>query len=59
MKDGSKKEVRENNLFVAIDGTGYKAKYKPLESLNSYANRLLEENFGCLQIDSPGLAVYS
>ena len=46
MKDGSKKEIRENNLFVAIDGTGYKAKYKPLESLNSYANRLLEENFG-------------
>ena len=43
MKDGSKKEIRENNPFVAIDGTGYKAKYEPLEALSHYANSLGEE----------------
>ena len=43
MKDGSKKKIRGNNLLVVIDGTDYKAKYEPLEALNSYANRLLEE----------------
>ena len=42
MKDGSKKKIRGNNLLVVIDGTDYKAKYEPLEALNSYANRLLE-----------------
>lgn len=43
MKDGSKKEIRENNPFVVIDGTGYKAKYEPLEALSHYANSLGEE----------------
>ena len=42
MKDGSKKEIRENNSFVVIDGTGYKAKYEPLEALSHYANSLRE-----------------
>ena len=43
MKDGFKKKIRENNLLAVIDGTDYKAKYEPLETLNRYVNNLLEE----------------
>ena len=43
MKDGSEREIVEYSPFAVIDGTGYQAKYEPLEALNRYANDLLEE----------------
>lgn len=35
-------EIIENNLFIVIDGVGYKAKYEPCEALNHYANSMAD-----------------
>lgn len=43
LTDGSQEEIIAYNLFVVINGTGYKTKYEPCEKLNNYANRLLRE----------------
>jgi hypothetical protein len=44
MTDGTQVEVVEAyNLFIIIDGVGYKCKYEPCKALSNYANRLLRE----------------
>lgn len=40
--DGSKEELQAYNSFFVINGTGYKTKYKPCESLSNFANELLD-----------------
>lgn len=42
MTDGSREEIVVCAPFVAINGTGYKAKYQPCEALSRYANGTLE-----------------
>ena len=39
--DGKQIKVVENNLFIIINGVGYKTKYEPCEELSNYANSLL------------------
>ena len=43
LQDGSTTQVVACNLFVIIDGVGYRTKYEPCEALNAFANRLLSE----------------
>lgn len=42
MSDDTQVTVTVFTPFVIIDGVGYRAKYEPCEALNSYANRLLD-----------------
>ena len=42
--DGTQVEINALNLFVVIDGVGYKCKYKPCEKLSSYANELSDKS---------------
>ncbi len=43
MTDGTSTQITAYNPFLVIDGVGYRTKYEPCEALNSYANRLLED----------------
>ncbi|MCD7838431.1 MAG: hypothetical protein LUG65_05930 [Clostridiales bacterium] len=43
LTDGTTLEVNAYNPFLIIDGVGYRCEYEPCEALNSFANRLLEE----------------
>ncbi len=43
MTDGRKEQARPFGDFFVINGTGYKTKYKPSESLSNYANELFSE----------------
>ena len=60
MTDGTQTSIMAYNPFLVIDGIGYKTKYEPCEALNSYANRLLnEENANIILEEPPALAVIS
>ncbi|MCD7757438.1 MAG: hypothetical protein LUH45_04630 [Clostridiales bacterium] len=43
LADGTTLEVNAYNPFLIIDGVGYRCEYEPCEALNSFANRLLDE----------------
>ena len=43
LTDGTTLEVNAYNPFIVIDGVGYRCEYEPCEALNSFANRLLDE----------------
>lgn len=43
LADGTELEVNAYNPFLIIDGVGYRCEYEPCEALNSFANRLLDE----------------
>lgn len=60
MTDGTQTEIMAYNPFLVIDGVGYRTKYEPCEALNSYANRLLnDENAEIILEEPPALAVVS
>lgn len=60
MSDGTQTSIMAYNPFLVIDGTGYRTKYEPCEALNSYANRLLnEEDANIILEEPPALAVIS
>ena len=44
--DGTETEVTDYNLFLIIDGTGWRTAYEPCEALNRFANELLRERGG-------------
>ena len=44
--DGTETEVTDHNLFLIIDGTGWRTAYAPCEALNRFANELLRERGG-------------
>ena len=44
--DGTETEVADYNLFLIIDGTGWRTAYEPCEALNHFANELLRERGG-------------
>ncbi len=43
LADGTTMEINAYNPFLIIDGVGYRCEYQPCEALNSFANRLLDE----------------
>ena len=43
MSDDTQMKIMAYNPFIVINGIGYKTKYEPCETLNQYANRLLDE----------------
>lgn len=43
MTDGSQEKISAFYPFIIINRTGYQAEYQPCETLNSYANRLLNQ----------------
>ncbi len=60
MSDSTQTQIMAYNPFLVIDGIGYKTKYEPCETLNNYANRLLnEENPNIILEEPPVLAVIS
>lgn len=60
MSDGTQTQIMAYNPFLVIDGVGYRIKYEPCEALNSYANRLLnDENANIIMEEPPVLAVIS
>ena len=44
--DGTETELTDYNLFLIIDGTGWRTAYGPCEALNRFANELLRERGG-------------
>ena len=44
--DGTETELTDCNLFLIIDGTGWRTAYGPCEALNRFANELLRERGG-------------
>ena len=44
--NGTETEVTDYNLFLIIDGTGWRTAYEPCEALNRFANELLRERGG-------------
>lgn len=60
MSDGTQTDIMAYNPFLVIDGIGYRTKYEPCQALNSYANRLLdEEDANIILEEPPALAVVS
>ena len=60
MKDGTQTEVMEYNPFFVIDGVGYRTKYEPCQTLNQYANALLDSGTAKIILEEPpALAVVS
>lgn len=53
MEDGTQTEIMAYNPFLIIDGVGYRTKYEPCETLNSYANRLLNEEDALVILEEP------
>lgn len=53
MSDGAEIDIMAYNPFVVIDGTGYRTKYEPCETLNSYANRLLRDENALIILEEP------
>ena len=43
MSDDTQMKIMAYNPFIVINGIGYKTKYEPCETLNQYANSLLDE----------------
>lgn len=43
MADGSQEKIAAYNPFVVINGTGYRTKYEPCETLARCANQALEQ----------------
>lgn len=60
MADGSYTRIMAYNPFLVIDGVGYRAEYEPCESLNQYANELLnDENSVFISEEPPSLTIVS
>lgn len=53
MADGTQTEIMAYNLFLVIDGVGYKTKYDPCKALNSYANELLSSGTANIILEEP------
>lgn len=53
MTDGTQTEITAYNLFLIIDGVGYKTKYEPCETLNHYANELLNSGTASIILEEP------
>ena len=53
MSDGTQTKVMAYNPFLVLDGVGYKTEYDSCQALNSYANRLLEEENAIVILEEP------
>ena len=53
MTDGTQTEITAYNPFLIIDGVGYKTKYEPCETLNHYANELLNSGTASIILEEP------
>lgn len=53
MTDGTQTKIMAYNPFLIINDVGYKTKYAPCETLNRYANRLLNEEDAVIILENP------
>lgn len=53
MADGTQTEIGSDGAFFIIDGVRYRPKYEPWESLNYYANQLLNSGTANIILEEP------
>ena len=53
MSDGTQTSITAYNPFLIIDGIGYRTEYEPCETLNRYANELLDSGDAVVVLEQP------